>query len=336
MAEPAALAGMPEHGGDLAFATARYGTPAEGWLDLSTGISPLPYPLAPSHPHDAARLPEPAALAGLIAAARAAYGVPAGTGIVAAPGSEIAIGLLPLAAPAGSVAIVAPTYGSHARTWQAAGRTVVEVTALASVPENAAVVVVGNPNNPDGRAYDPVALGVFARGRNGLLIVDEAFADTAPHLSLVPHLSSLPAVVLRSFGKFYGLAGLRLGFAIGAPAITGRLAGVLGAWPVSGPALATATRALTDAKWAAATRTTLGERMQRLRAMLARAGLTATGGTSLFTLVADDDAAAVHAFLAERGIWTRIFAADPRWLRIGLPPDAGFARLERALSALPR
>ena len=336
MVDPAPLPETPEHGGDLAVAAARYGTPPEGWLDLSTGINPTPYPLVPSRPEDAARLPGPAALAGLVAAARAAYAVPAGTGVVAAPGSEIALRLLPLIAPPGPVAIVAPAYGSHRHAWLSAGRTVADVASLAEVPSSATVVIVGNPNNPDGHAYDPVALGVFARGRSGLLIADEAFADTAPHLSLVPHLSSVPAVVLRSFGKFYGLAGLRLGFAVGAPVITERLAGLLGAWPVSGPALATATKALADEEWATATRAALATRSQRLQALLTRAGLSVVGGTSLFTLAETEDAAAVHGLLAERGIWTRRFADNPRWLRFGLPPDDGFSRLERALSALRR
>jgi cobalamin biosynthetic protein CobC len=328
----AATQGLPEHGGDLAFATARHGMPAEGWLDLSTGVNPDPYPFAVRNT-DTTRLPDPGALAGLIAAASVRYRVPPTVGLIATPGSEIAIHLLPWLAPPGDVAIVTPTYGSHARAWRASGRAVTEIATLEDAPPSTAVVVVCNPNNPDGRRIDPAALAEVA-ARRAMLVVDEAYADTAPERSLIPRLAAAPAVVLRSFGKFYGLPGLRLGFVAGPEAVTQRLAALLGSWPVSGPAITTATQALGDDEWAAATREALDARSARLRALLDRCALPVKGATSLFVLVEHEEAAALHLALAQRGIWTRIFAERPAWLRIGVPTDDGLQRLERALTDL--
>jgi cobalamin biosynthetic protein CobC len=328
----AATQGLPEHGGDLAFATARYGTPAEGWLDLSTGVNPDPYPFA-VRDTEATRLPDPGALAGLIAAARVRYRVPATVGLIATPGSEIAIHLLPLLAPPGDVAIMTPTYGSHAQAWRASGRAVTEIATLEDASPSAAVVVVCNPNNPDGRRIDPAALAEV-NARCAMLVVDEAYADTAPELSLMPRLATAPAVVLRSFGKFYGLPGLRLGFVAGPDEIAQRLSALLGSWPVSGPAITTATQALADEEWAAATRKALDARSARLRGLLDRCALPVKGGTSLFVLVEHADAAEIHVALAQRGIWTRIFAERPAWIRIGVPTDDGLRRLERALADL--
>lgn len=332
MPPAAAPHGLPEHGGDLTFATARHGMPAEGWLDLSTGINPEPYPFAVADT-DATRLPDPQALAELIAAAHIRYRVPETVDLIATPGSEIAIHLLPSLAPPGDVAIVAPTYGSHAYAWREAGRVVTEIATLDDAPATATVVVVCNPNNPDGRRIEPTALADFAKDR-ALLVIDEAYADTAPEMSMMPWLADAPAVVLRSFGKFYGLPGLRLGFVAGPAALTQRLAGLLGSWPVSGPAISTAMRALADEQWTAATRTTLDVRCDRLRALLDRFALPVKGGTSLFVLVEHERAAEIHIALAKRGIWTRIFAERPAWIRIGVPTDDGLARLERALSDL--
>ncbi len=327
---------IPRHGGDLAFARARYGEPAGGWLDLSTGINPNPYPAPPIPPAALARLPDRDALAGLIAVARTAYAIPDGVRVIATPGSELAIRLLPLVAPAGSVAIVGPTYKSHGEAWVNADRRALAVTSDA-IPEDAGVVVLANPNNPDGRVVEAGRLVTFARrldALGGLLIVDEAFADLAPEVSLTRRLAGLPAVVLRSLGKFYGLAGLRLGFVAGAPAVIDRLEPMLGDWPVSGPAIAIGTAALADTAWRQETRRRLARDAQRLRTLLAGHGLAVRGGTDLFVLVADPTAT-LHRRLAESGIWTRAFAEEPTWVRLGLPAgEAGFARLEAALAAL--
>lgn len=326
MTEPA----LPVHGGDLAFATATYGAPNGAWLDLSTGINPTPYPVPAGLISGEAfhRLPDRAALAHLEAAARAAYRVPAGVSLTAVPGSELAIHLLPkLAPPAAPAFILSPIYGGHTSAWATAAT---QVTEIDSIPDGA-IAILANPNNPDGRVLPRDALTDLAR-RVVWLIIDEAFADVAPDTSIVPILPE-NALVLRSVGKFYGLAGIRLGFAIGSTHDTGRIARALGDWPVSGPAIAAGTAALGDTAWRDAMRARLRGEASALRALFAPHGLQIVGGTDLFVLIEADDALTLHRALARQGIWTRAFAENPRWLRIGLP-GAGFARLEQAFKTL--
>jgi len=335
---PTAYDVFPLHGGDLAFASRVYGAPAEGWIDLSTGINPDPYPLAPLARADLTRLPDPAALASLVAAARRAYGIVPDVTVAAVPGTDIAIRLIPPASPPATVAVVSPTYASHADAWRDARHRIVPIAAANAVPDDAAFVVIGNPNNPNGHSTPPnelAALALRLGARGGFLVVDEAFGDVAPDLTLAPHLAGLPAVILRSLGKFYGLAGLRLGFVAGHEPVVARVAATLGAWPVSGPAIAAGTAALADDAWRDMARLRLHATAMRYRGLLASRGFLIAGGTDLFVFVRHDNAAATHAHLARAGIWTRAFADMPTHLRFGLPDDAGFARLDRALGDLP-
>jgi cobalamin biosynthesis protein CobC len=326
----------PRHGGDLTFARQRHGDPLTGWLDLSTGINPHPYPAPEIDPVDLHRLPDRGRLIDLLDAARRTYVVPEAAALVAAPGSETAIQAIPLLVPHRRVAIVGPTYGSHRQAWHGADKEVIDCGSLADIPSDAAVVVLANPNNPDGRTVAPDDLAGLARrlaARDGLLVVDEAFADLTPEVSLIPQLTDIHAIVLRSLGKFHGLAGLRLGFVAGQPAMTARLERLFGAWPVSGAALTIGRAALADRGWAAATRVALGVEAGRLREVLAARGLPVIGGTDLFVLIENTNAGRLHGALAERGIWTRAFAERTHWLRFGLPADDhGFARLDRALA----
>lgn len=327
------------HGGDLTTASARWGSPAQGWVDLSTGINPWPWPVETASLESAAwsRLPSPSDLARLADAAAIAYGAPGGEVVAAAPGTEIAIRLLPRLVPPGRVGIVGPTYGGHAPAWQAADH---QVTGLESLPDPTDdrlpdTVVVTNPNNPDGRRAEPAALLDLAdalASRGGRLVVDEAFADVAPALSVAGSVARPGLIVLRSFGKFYGLAGLRLGFVLAAPETATVVKNALGAWPVSGPALAIGTEALCDTEWRTATRRRLAEASSRLDSILGRAGLTIVGGTDLFRLVETPNAATVAERLGRSGIHVRDFAAYPTWLRIGLP--ASRAAEERLVAAL--
>jgi cobalamin biosynthetic protein CobC len=330
---------LPRHGGDLAFAAARYGEPAGGWLDLSTGINPHPYAV-PDLPAEAyTRLPQPAGLEELEATARLFYGVPPGAGLVAMAGSETAIRLLPLLLPEGAVALAMPTYRTHGEAWTAAGRTVAALPATLELPAASRIAVVVNPNNPDGRTLDRARLSAFAgtlAERDGVLVIDEAYADLDPDRSAAALAADLPVVVLRSFGKFFGLPGLRLGFMIGPPHLAARLRQLVGDWPVSGPALVTALGALRDIAWIEANRSRIAAGEARLLAMLDRARLAVVGRAGLFVLAADREALPIHEALARHGIWTRIFPGRPEWLRIGLPPSGQFDRLEAALKAIRR
>jgi cobalamin biosynthetic protein CobC len=317
-----------EHGGDLDAAIARFGGAGGDWIDLSTGINRVPYP-APEPPAAALRaLPTRAQADALIAAARIAYGTRAP--ILPLAGAQAAIQLVPRLRPAGRARVLGPTYAEHARQLQAQGWRVAEVTRAEDLA-GADLAVVVNPNNPDGRQHAPEALAALA-GRVGLLVVDESFADTLPGLSLAPRAPVANLLILRSFGKFYGLAGLRLGFAIGPQGLIDRLAAAAGPWAVAGPALAAGTVALADAGWAEATRARLGREAARLDALAAGAGWQHEGGTALFRLYRVADAAAAQAALAQARIWSRIFDGRPGLIRLGLPgPEAEWDRLAAAL-----
>ncbi len=324
-----------EHGGRLAEAEARFGRPAEGWLDLSTGINPWPYPV-PAIPADAwARLPGRAGLDALLAAAARRYGAGAGGAVVAAPGTQPLIQIIPQLLPAGRVAVLEPTYGEHALRWAAAGHRTMAARRLDEAADADHAVIV-NPNNPDGRTIAPSALAALAdryAAHGGWLVVDEAFADVAPEISTAPLAGRPGLCVLRSFGKFYGLAGLRLGFALAPATLVARLETALGPWAVSGPAITVGTTALADDRWADATRQRLADAGARLDRLLAAAGLAVIGGTSLFRLAHAADAAARAERLGRHGILVRSFARQPGWLRFGLPPTPDAERrLAQALT----
>jgi len=317
------------HGGGLIAARARFPMAPEPWIDLSTGISPLPYP-APSLPPEAYhRLPEPEEVRRLEAAAAAAYGVADPGMVVAAPGTQILISLLPHLLRLDRVAVLGPTYAEHAAAWTAAGSAVSIAASIAAIGLEPGAVLC-NPNNPDGRRVRGIDLAALA-ACVGVLVVDEAFTDLEePGLSLAPMLPA-NAIVLRSFGKTYGLAGLRLGFAVAGPAMAKTIRRALGPWAVSGAAVAIGTAALADAAWLASTRARLQTETAQLDDMLKQAGLRIVGGTFLFRLAAHAHANALFERLAESGILVRRFDAEPSWLRFGIPAY-GWDRLAAALS----
>ncbi|EME68420.1 histidinol-phosphate/aromatic aminotransferase and cobyric acid decarboxylase [Paramagnetospirillum caucaseum] len=247
--------------------------------------------------------------------------------VVAGSGSQALIQALPRITPPADAAILGPTYGEHARAWAAAGHRVREIGRLDEAGD-ATVVVAVNPNNPDGRIIAPgqlLDLAARLAARGGLLVVDEAFCDERPDLSLTA--ATRPGlVVLRSFGKFFGLAGLRLGFAVAAEEMADRLAAHLGPWPVSGPALGIGAAALADEAWSAATIARLSDAAARLDAILGGAGLEVAGGTFLFRLARHDHAAELYERLGRAGILVRAFAFRSDILRIGLLGDAAAER----------
>lgn len=325
-----------KHGGDLTEAMAQHGGTPDVWLDLSTGINPRPWPVPELPDASWQRLPSRADEARLLDAARAAYNVPASVEIVAAPGTQMLIQWLPYLAAPGAVAIVSPTYNEHAAAWNVAGREVIAVAALDAIPEHARHVVIVNPNNPDGRIVGHAALAQIAatlQERGGWLAIDEAFVDIDPTTSAIALCRDLPVIVLRSFGKFYGLAGLRLGFVVGPPEIVQCCAAALGPWACSGPAIAIGAAALRDDAWAERTRTELHRQAQQLDNVLRAAGFTIVGGTDLFRLARHPHASLYHAGLARKHIWCRSFDWASDLLRFGLPDDdAGFERLASALA----
>jgi len=323
------------HGGGLIAARLRFPGAPEPWIDLSTGINAVPYPISPLSPAAFHRLPEPEEVQHLEAVAAQAYGVVDPRMVVAAPGTQILISLLPRLLRLDRVAIVGPTYAEHAAAWAAAGSTVDSVTDISNVGR-APGVVLCNPNNPDGRCTRSRKLVQVAQ-RLAWLVVDEAFADLEePDLSIAPALPS-NAVALRSFGKTYGLAGLRLGFAIAAPDVARMIRGALGPWAVSGAAIEIGVAALMDRKWLAATRARLQQDTARLDDLLTAAGMQVIGGTRLFCLASTHDVHLTNGKtmwferLGQAGILVRRFDAQPDWLRFGIPAN-GWDRLAAALA----
>lgn len=325
------MTGLRAHGGRIDLAASHYPTAPRPWLDLSTGINPRAWQPRGPLPVDLTRLPSPAAIADLEAAAAAAFGTTADR-VVALPGSEIglrALGCLGLPTP---TRFVAPSYGTHAEAIEGA----VPISREAIGDARSGTLLLANPNNPDGLLDRPEDLLAVARqgARQGAwLVVDEAFADVSPEMSIIPHLRPDDCVtVFRSFGKVFGLPGIRLGFMIAPPEQVTAMRDRLGSWPVSAHAVAYGTAAYRDAAWIDATRIDLAGRAARLDAILGRYGAV-RGDCPLFRLIESGDAPALFERLARAGILTRPFDYAPRWLRIGLPgDDAAFDRLERALA----
>ncbi len=312
-----------DHGGGVDAAMARWGGQRDGWLDLSTGINPRPYPLPPLPNDSWTALPDRDAENRLIDAARRFWNVPDSAGILAVPGASAAIARIPALAPIGKVSIPGPTYNEHAAAFAVAGWQ----SACGGTDADATVLV--HPNNPDGRLWttDDMPDG-------GLLVIDESFCDVVPVASLLPNALTRPdTLVLKSFGKFWGLAGLRLGFVIGRPALTDRLRDLIGPWAVSGPALAIGAIALADTAWAEATRRRLTEDAARLDRLFARHNTAAPAGTNLFRLYSVGNAERFQDRLGGAQILTRRFPYSRDWLRVGLPSSAAdWVRLEAALA----
>ena len=324
-----------DHGGSLGRAEARFPHAPRPWLDLSTGINARSYPLPPI-PHNAfERLPEDADLAALAETAARAYGAASGADIACAPGTQILLPLVAGLVPPSHAGILSPTYAEHRRAAALAGHQVDEVSSLDDLCRYDLAVVV-NPNNPDGRVHrraDLLTLADHLKSRAGMLIVDEAFMDVGPQDErLDGDVSGSNIVVLRSFGKFFGLAGVRIGFAICDSALAATLRDRLGPWAVSGQALTIGRAALGDLDWQAAKRADLLARAARLDVVLVNAGFTIAGGTSLYRYVRHKAAREAVEALGQNGLLVRSFDFDPTALRFGIPAtDADFERLAGAL-----
>jgi len=312
---------------------AAYPFAPEPWLDLSTGINPAPWNGPRASLEMLARLPDPARIAELEATAARAFGVADPARIVATAGAEAGLRWLPRALAAETVDIVSPTYSSHEAAWAANDAHVSCIDAASLQAATAAALLLVNPNNPDGRTVSRNEMAALVRSRasRGLwTIVDESFVETAPEFS-VADLASDGLVVLRSFGKFYGLPGVRLGFVVAPPEIADRIRALQGEWPVGAEAITMGVGAYGDVSWRTRTEGELRQHAAALDGLLEQRGLHVVGGASLFRLVSTPAAAAIFERLCRAGILTRPFAERPDWLRFGLPRREDFARLDLAL-----
>lgn len=337
MAAGISLGGRIEHGGDLARARALFPDAPEPWIDLSTGINPNSYPHSPLPGNAFSRLPDLSALERLKDIAARAYAAPSPAHVAAGPGTQI---LLPIVARllrgGGNATILSPTYAEHARAARLAGYEVREVDDPERLLE-ADLAVAVNPNNPTGRIVPRpqfLELASRLREKGGLLVVDEAFHEVSESESVADAVDCGGLLVLRSFGKFYGMAGVRLGFAISHPDLVARIEDELGPWSVSGPALHIGSEALADREWRRAMRERLHRSAVQLDALLEQGGISVAGGTSLFRFIRHADAQRIFNALGHEGIFVRRFVDRPEELRLGLPTDDQWGRVETALANL--
>ncbi len=322
---------MLEHGGNLTLAAAQYNIPLADWLDLSTGINPNGYPLPEIPPVIWQRLPIEED--GLIEAACRFYG---SRSALATAGSQAAIQILPRLRPAGKVAMPSLMYKEHAHAWQCCGHQISTFTDLDDdILNSADVVLLCNPNNPTATRYsaeDLLNLHQQLHKRGGWLVVDEAFMDATPENSIAQHTHLKGLFVLRSLGKFFGLAGARVGFLLASPQWFTKAQEILGPWSLSGPSRFVATQALADFTWQQNTRMQLSASSMRLATLLSENGLAPKSGTALFQYVPLKEAQLRQQHLAKQGIWVRYFP-EASALRFGLPTAEGWTKLEAALKS---
>ena len=307
-----------DHGGRLDAAIAIYGGTREDWLDLSTGINPHPYPLPKLFEQDWNNLPDQEASIALCAAARTFWNIPAQADVLAVPGCSAAIAQIPSLRPSGTAKIDRCTYNEHAAAFRYHGWS---TQAELSHPDARVIV---HPNNPTGEVYQQPK-------PSSLTIIDESFCDTTPDQSHIESAASSNHIILKSFGKFWGLAGLRLGFAVGDPKLIENLRQAIGPWPVSGIALRIGTKALRDTAWAAETRARLFADAARLDGLIDPEGTRAIGACPLFRTYNVENAKEMQNRLANFHIWSRVFSYNPNWIRLGMPTLSGWDKLEAAI-----
>lgn len=330
------------HGGRLGVARSLFPDVPQPWIDLSTGINPRSYPAPRASQRARNRLPEPTELARLETIAAEAFGVTDAARVVATAGTECALRLLPQISNLRAAVVVGPTYGSHCDAWTRAGALTqtIRLDEISTHAERAVCMTIVNPNNPDGRTVERsqlLKLHDSLAQHGGTLIVDEAFAEIAPEVSVAAAAGTAPApklIVLRSFGKFFGLAGLRLGFIVAATPLAAAIRGLLGEWPISSDALAAGLAAYANTRWMDRERATLQKSARRLDGLLTLNGFELAGGTSLFRLARAPDARLRFTRLLAAGILVRPFDFAPDLLRFGLP--RGREQWRRLAAALGR
>ncbi len=324
---------MLHHGGRLKAAALQHGIPLEQWLDLSTGINLAGWPVPTVPAACWLRLPEDED--DLEAAARDYYGAPQ---LLPVAGSQAAIQALPQLRAKSRVVVLSPGYAEHAAAWAKAGHRVTAICAddiEAALPAHDVLILI-HPCNPSGQCFAPEQLLSWHRqlaSRGGWLVVDEAFMDVTPAQSICAH-SELPGlIVLRSLGKFFGMAGARVGFVCAERALLDRLQALLGPWSINAPARWAASLALRDNDWQAQTRARLLIDERRMVQLLQQHHIEPTGGSALFQWYCSETAEAWHQALAGQAVFTRLFS-EPAAIRFGLPAtEAQWQQLEQALAA---
>lgn len=331
---PYSLSSIPEHGGDLVWASQHFQVPLENWLDLSTGINPYSYPIPIIAPADWHFLPTKKSLENTLDVARQYYNIPPSASLAIGTGSQSLIQSLAYLISPQPIAIISPTYSGHASAFNHAGFPITFCSSIDDMKKtDCRYGIVVNPNNPDGRIFDKEALLRLHQQLSDLgggLILDEAFADTIPTISLSSHTNQPGLIILRSLGKFFGLAGVRIGFAIGSDPLIHKLQKMMGPWPIAGGILKIVQAALVDVSWVQKMQQQLNVQASAMDQFLWEMGIPTTRSTPLFCLVDHPDSPSIYQHLAAQGILLRAFKERPNWLRLGLLKTQDFDRFTKA------
>lgn len=325
------------HGGQLKEAKIQFPHVVQRWIDLSTGINPYAYPFSPITPDRSTQLPSIEDEHRLRGMAALRYGVRDQRLIAMAPGTQILISLLPYTLEAQQVCVFGPTYMEHINTWQQAHIPVHQVTTLDDFmrfsTQEQTVGVLCNPNNPDGRLLNVQQMQAIIHqwgSCHNHIIVDEAFMDFEGQTiaSLLPH----PALtILRSFGKAYGLAGVRLGFLLSNASYVEKVRQMLGSWAISGAALHIGLQAFKNREWILQAQDQLSKQVQQFDQLFMQHACKIVGGTHLFRLIEMQNAQDLWEYLAKHGIWVRKFDYNSQWLRFGLPQEQDWNRVQKTI-----
>ena len=312
-----------KHGGDLSDAV-RVNRKIKKWIDLSTGINPNAYNDFNIDKTVYSHLPSGNQLAELMSIARGYYNLNQEIKICAYQGAQGVINILPNIVNKNihdTIQILTPTYTEHYRVWNDHGFKIRLVTNIENELDPSIPFVLVNPNNPDGKLFQPKYLEELwerIRKAGGFLILDESFMDGTPDMSFRFDNCRDNVIVIRSFGKFFGLPGLRLGFVYGDNHYINKVSSLVGPWPISSSSLLIARKAMLDTVWISATITDLKMKSTALSNFLHDQKLKTVGDCYFFKTIELDNASQMHKALANHGIWTRIFNYNQKWLRMGL------------------
>jgi cobalamin biosynthetic protein CobC len=328
------------HGGQLQQIANKYQIPADNWLDLSTGIAPFSYPIPAIPPALWRQLPQKNEA--LMQAAKKYYRCEQ---LLVTNGSQSIIKALPAlwhAFNRQSTTVYLPQrgYKEHAHAWETAGYQLHfyqdNLPAIDLLDENSILVII-NPNNPTGKVFSRETIMCYQKKikkLNGLLVVDEAFIDVLnPEDSIASDVNDQHTLVLRSFGKFFGLAGIRIGFLVANSYWCEIFSEHMGPWQVNGPAQFIAEQALADEPWQQIQKRRLKEcRQQQQYFLLEIFGpdiITNIGGSDLFLTMSFHQphwAAKCYHLLCQQGLYVRL-SDEQDTLRFGIATEQQSVKL---------
>ena len=320
-----------EHGGDIDNAIKKYGGNKDDWIDLSTGINPNHYPYKLINIRELQNLPYKNDIDNLNKLAKKYFQTTAC--VRAVSGAQGGINILPFLLPNKTVSILSPTYNEYQNVFSNSLKKIINVKNLSELKKSQ-IAIICNPNNPDGKLYSNDNLLKISKSVE-YLIIDESFIDQYPRKSLSHKLDDQTNIlILRSFGKFFGLAGIRLGFLISNKEIDKKIQFLIGNWPISNVAINVASKALIDHVWIMNTISFLKEGSYFLDCLASEINWKVVGGTNLYRLYETPNAHDAQNKLANFKIWSRRFSYSKKWIRLGIPRKKDFKKVSEIFKKL--